>query len=78
MKLSNAIRKRIKFYMKENNMNLWTLCKLSGVPCSTLSTFLNEKSGLIRIDNLLHVCEGFQITLGDFFADPVFNDVEED
>ena len=36
MKLSDAIRKRIKFYLKKNNMNIWKLFKMTGIPCSTM------------------------------------------
>lgn len=73
MKLSNAIRKRIKFYLKEKNMNVWTLCKMSGIPCSTISTFMSGKTELIKLDTLLHICEGFNITLGEFFTEPMFD-----
>ena len=65
MKLSDAIRKRIKFYLKEKNMNVWKLCKMSGIPCSTISTFMSGKTELIKLDTLLHICEGFGITLGN-------------
>ena len=68
MKLSDAIRKRIKFYLKEKKMNVWTLCKMSGIPCSTISTFMSGKTELIKLDTLLHICEGFNITLGEFFT----------
>ena len=78
MNLSNAIRKRIKGYLKEQNINVWTLCKLSGIPCSTISTFMSGKTELIKLDTLLHICEGFNITLGTFFADPIFDDVEQE
>lgn len=78
MKLSNAIRKRIKFYLKENNMNTWKLCKMSGIPCSTISTFMSGKTELIKLDTLLHICEGFEITLGEFFSDSMFDDAEQD
>lgn len=67
MKLSDAIRKRIKYYLKEKNMNTWKLCKTSGIPCSTISTFMSGKTELIKLDTLLHICEGFSITLGEFF-----------
>ena len=78
MRLSNAIRKRIKFYLKENDMNVWALCKNSGIPCSTISTFMSGKTELIKLDTLLHICEGFNITLGIFFADPMFDNAEQD
>lgn len=78
MKLSSAIRKRIKYYLKEQNINVWTLCKNSGIPCSTISTFMSGKTELIKLDTLLHICEGFKITLGIFFTDPIFDEAEQD
>lgn len=78
MKLSDAIRKRIKFYLKEKNMNVWNLCKMSGIPCSTISTFMSGKTELIKLNTLLHICEGFEITLGEFFTDSTFDMVEQD
>jgi len=59
-------------------MNIWSLCKMSGIPCSTISTFMSKKTELIKLDTLLHICEGFNITLGEFFNDPMFDDVEQD
>ena len=78
MKLSDAIRKRIKFYLKEKNMNVWKLCKMSGIPCSTISTFMSGKTELIKLDTLLHMCEGFGITLGEFFTNSMFDTVEQE
>lgn len=78
MKLSDAIRKRIKYYLKQNNMNIWALCKSSGIPCSTISTFMTGKTELIKLDTLLHICEGFGITLGNFFTDSIFDNAEQD
>ena len=70
MELSKAIRKRIKYFLDKNNMN--ALCKSSGIPCSTISTFMSGKTDLLKLDTLLHICEGFNITLGEFFTDEIF------
>ena len=78
MKLTDALRTRIKFYLKEKNMNVWKLCKMSGIPCSTISTFMSGKTELIKLDTLLHICEGFGITLGEFFTEPMFDTAEQD
>ena len=78
MELSKAIRKRIKYYLDKNNMNVWNLCKNSGIPCSTISTFMSKKTELIKLDTLLHICEGFGITLRDFFSDPIFDTAEQE
>lgn len=78
MKLSDATRKRIKYYLKQKDMKIWSLCKASGIPCSTISTFMTGKTELIKLDTLLHICEGFNITLGEFFGDSMFDTVEQD
>lgn len=78
MQLSQALRKRIKNLLKENNMNIWKLYKKTGVPVSTLSYFLNGKRELINLKTLLHICEGFNIELKEFFNDPLFDEVEQD
>lgn len=78
MYLSDAIRSRVRFYQKQKSMSLWALFKSSGVPMSTLAAFMNKRTELIKLDTLLHICEGFGITLTEFFADDIFKDVEQD
>lgn len=75
MQLSDATRKRIKFLLKEKNMKLWDLSKAAGISLPTISDFLKNETKNLRMDTLLHICEGFNITLKDFFDDPLFEDV---
>ena len=75
MTLTSAVRKRIKNLLKEKNMNIWNLYKATGVSDSTLTYFINQERGLITLRTLLHICEGFNIELKEFFDDPVFDDV---
>lgn len=78
MELSEAIRKRIKYYLDKNNMNTWALCKSSGIPCSTISTFMTKRTELIKLDTLLHICEGFNVTLSEFFDDDIFKNTYQE
>lgn len=78
MLFSDAIRKRINLLLKANNLNLWKLYKATGIPVSTLSYFMSGKRELITLKTLLHICEGFNITIREFFDDPIFDDVEQD
>ena len=78
MKLSDAIRKRINNIFKEKNLNMWKLYKQTGVPISTLSAFMSGKRDLLTLKTLLHICEGFNIKLSEFFADPLFDNVEQE
>jgi len=75
MTLTSAVRKRIKNLLKEKNMNIWNLYKATGVSASTLTYFINKERGLITLRTLLHICEGFNIELKEFFDDPGFDDV---
>lgn len=78
MRLSDAMRKRITYYLQNKNMKVWDLCKSTGIPCSTISTFMSKKTELIKLDTLLHICEGFDVTLSEFFSNKMFDDVEQD
>lgn len=78
MQLSDAIRKRIKYYLRIKNMKIWDLCKATGIPYSTISTFMSGKTELLKLDTLLHICEGFNITLGEFFTDSVFDNTYQE
>ena len=78
MYLSDAVRDRIRFYQDKKQMSLWALFKASGVPMSTLAAFMSQRTELIKLDTLLHICEGFGITLTEFFEDEVFKEVEQD
>ena len=78
MYLSDAVRERIKFYQNKNGMILWALFKASGVPISTLAAFMSKRTELIKLDTLLHICEGFGITITEFFEDDIFKEVEQD
>lgn len=78
MRLSDAMRMRIRYYLDKNKMSIWGLFKVSGIPRSTLCSFMNGTTELIKLDTLLHICEGFNISLVEFFSDPIFKDVEQD
>lgn len=75
MQLSDATRKRIKDLLKEKNMKLFDLSKAAGVALPTISDFLKNDTKNLRMDTMLHICEGFNITLKDFFDNTIFDEV---
>lgn len=74
MQLSDATRRRIKYLLKQNNMKLWDLSKAAGVSLPTISDFLKNNTKNLRMDTMLHICEGFNITLKEFFDDSSFDE----
>lgn len=76
--LEQAIRKRIIELAKERNITINKVSTLSGLPHTTLLSFMNNETHNPRISTLLHICEAFEISLKEFFDDKVFEDVKEE
>ena len=78
MQLSEAVQKRIINLCKEQNITINKLATNSGLSYSTIFSIFYGKSKSPKLDTILHICEGFNIELTDFFKDPLFKDVEDE
>lgn len=76
MDFSDLVAIKIKELMDEKNMNSNQLSKLTGIYRSTLTMFLTRKNRTIRLENLLYICEAFNIKISEFFSDERFDDAE--
>lgn len=72
MQLNEAISKRIQQLCQERNMTQYQLSMKSGVPQSTLSTILKCTFPSMKMRIIYEVCEGFEISLYDFFNSSLF------
>lgn len=77
MTLSQAVKERILKLASERKITLHKLSLESGITYSTLSSFINGKCKNPNLATILHLCEGLQIELSEFFNDEIFKDVEE-
>lgn len=78
MRTKAAIANRILELCSERNIAINELANISGVSPSTVYSILNEKSqnpGTITIKKL---CDGLEITLGEFFSTPEFDALEQE
>lgn len=75
MTLSNAIRERIRELALERGITINMISTLAGIPHTTLLAFMNNTSNNPRIATLLHICEGLEIELKEFFDAPVFKEI---
>ena len=78
MQLSEAVKLRIINLCKEQNITINKLATNSGLSFSTVFIIFYGKSKSPKLVTLLHICEGLNIELSDFFKDPLFKDVEDD
>lgn len=72
-KLNEAVSKRITELCKQRKMTQYALSLKSGVPQSTLSTIINCTFPSMKLRIIYEICEGLEITLGEFFDSPLFD-----
>ena len=68
MPAENYIIKRIEELCEQKHMSRYRLAQKSGIAQSSISTLLNRKS-VPTIQTLEKICDGFGITLSQFFAE---------
>lgn len=67
MELNQTLQK-IKKLMDERDWTLYRLAKNADIPCSSLSS-LFQKNNQPTISTLEKICNGFHISLHEFFSD---------
>ncbi len=76
MLLSEAINFRINELLKERGLSAYKLSYMAGISNSIISDMRRGKVKELSISSIIHICEGFNIELKDFFDSPYFKDVE--
>ena len=78
MNTKQMVALRIKELCAERNLTINALANVCGVPPGTIYSMLNEKSQNPGIVTIKKICDGFEITLGDFFSTPEFDELEQE
>lgn len=78
MNTYQAVVHRIKELCKEKNFTPNGIANHSGIPQSTIKSILNGESSNPGIVTIKKLCDGFEITLGEFFAADVFEQLEQE
>ena len=76
MLISTAINLRINELLKENKLTAYKLSYRAGISNSIISDCRRGKVKEPTISSIIHICEGLEIELKDFFNSPYFKDVE--
>lgn len=74
--LPEAIKLRIIELLDENKISAYKLSYKGGISPSNISDVLRGKVAEPTVSTILHICEGANITLKDFFDSKVFDEVE--
>ena len=78
MNTQKVIADRIRELCKEKGFKPNGIAVHSAVPQGTVKSILNGESKNPGIVNIKKLCDGFGITLGEFFSTPEFDALEQE
>lgn len=76
MIISDAINSRINELLKKYDLTAYKLSYRAGISNSIISDCRRGKVKEPTISSIIHICEGLNIELKDFFDSEFFKDVE--
>ncbi len=78
MTVKDVVAQRFKNLCKERNMKINELANISGVTPSTAYSMMDAGRRDISITTIKKFCDGLNITLGEFFSTPEFDNLEQE
>ncbi len=76
MFLKDAILKRITNLCQEKSITVNRLCTICGITQSTLANLKIRTKTNVSTITVLRVCRGLNISIKEFFADPIFENID--
>lgn len=78
MCVKDAVVKRFQSICKERNIKINELANLSGVTPSTAYSMMDNSRRDVSIVTIKKFCDGLDMTLGEFFSTPEFDELEQE
>ena len=78
MNTREAIAKRIYELCNERGWTPNHLSNVAAVPQATIKSILNGESNNPGAVTIKKLCDGFEISLGEFFSTPMFDELEQE
>lgn len=76
--VKEAVAARFQELMKERGINTNKLANRSGVAPSSVYSMLDPRRKEVSVNLVKKLCDGLDITLGEFFSAPLFDDLEQE
>lgn len=74
----SAVKGRILRLCEERNITINKLATLCALPPSSIKNILYGKSQNPKLLTIKMICDGLEITLGEFFSTPEFDRLEQE
>lgn len=78
MAVKDAVAQRVRKLCIERKIRPNELANLSGVTPSTVYSLLDEKRRDVSVITVKKLCDGLDMTLGEFFSTPEFDSLEQE
>ena len=78
MTVNEAVVARFAEVLKERNMRLNELANLSGITPSPVYSMMVERRKELTTNVITKLCDGLEMTLGEFFSCPIFDKLEQE
>ena len=78
MSVKDVVAKRFQGLCKERKIRTNELANISGVTPSTVYSLLDSRRRDVSILTIKKLCDGLEITLGEFFSTPEFDELEQE
>lgn len=78
MNVKDVVAERFRLLCKERGIKINELANISGVTSSTAYSMMDKNRRDISILTIKKFCDGLDITLGQFFSTPEFDELEQE
>ena len=78
MNTREVVAARIRELCRERGVTPNAISHIAGIPQATVKSILNGESKNPGIVTIKKLCDGFEITLGDFFSTAAFDSLEQE
>ena len=78
MKTVDAVRNRILQLCEEQKLSINKLATICALPPSSVKNILYGKSQTPKLLTIKMICDGLEMTLGEFFSTPEFDALEQE
>ena len=78
MSVKDAVAERVRQLCKERKIKTNELANVSAITPSTVYSLLDDRRRDVSIITIKKLCDGLEITLGEFFSAPIFDELEQE
>lgn len=78
MTVKDAVAVRLRDICTRRGIRINELANISGVTPSTVYSLLDTRRRDVSVTTVKKLCDGLDMTLGQFFAAPVFDELEQE